>query len=256
LNRENPSFSLRQLFLILLLTFSGFILVDMLWQGENDAKIRILLLEGFTIIPALILIRMKHISAKQAFRLHPVSVRICGISLVIGVGLTIVTDALNRLLQLVIPMPQDLSNLLESVFKCESFFDGIIVFTGVVVIAALSEEMLFRGLVQGTLEKRMDITRAVMATAIVFTILHFNPWQAIPILILGVALGILTWKSGSIYSAIIIHALMNLLSVLSVNISASFLNRFFYSTWTAPFWILAGCAGLVWGFRLFYKWAE
>lgn len=256
MDKQAPSFPVRQIFFLLLLTFGGYILVDTLWPGDGESKTRILLLECMTVVPALVLVRLKKIPFRQTFRLHPVSARLLGLSLVIGAGLNIVTDALNRLILYLLPMPQDLLDLFESVFVCKSVPDILILFAGAVVIAALAEEMLFRGLIQGTFEAMTDITRAVMTTAVVFTILHFNPWQAVPILILGVALGILTWRCGSIYPAVIVHGMVNLLSVLSINISESFLKTVFYRSWTAPLWILAGCAAAVWGFRQFYKWTK
>lgn len=84
----------------------------------------------------------------------------------------------------------------------------------VVVVAALCEEIAMRGYVMGSLRKYGD-GFAIFAAAFVFAVMHGNLIQAPFALIAGVAIGYFTVKTGTLWTAFIIHALNNTVSVLS-----------------------------------------
>ena len=75
---------------------------------------------------------------------------------------------------------------------------------------ALSEELLFRGLLIGILASSALKQRgAVVVSAVVFGLAHVDPIQASISAVLGLYLGALTWAAGSIRPAILAHALNN-----------------------------------------------
>jgi membrane protease YdiL (CAAX protease family) len=88
---------------------------------------------------------------------------------------------------------------------------------GVVILAAISEELLFRGFLQVSLEKKGDITRAVILTSVTWTIIHVNPYWAIQIFITGIFIGFLAWRTNSVLPSMIVHATNNLISMLFIN---------------------------------------
>lgn len=90
------------------------------------------------------------------------------------------------------------------------------------IVAALTEELSLRGYVMGNLRLFGD-KFAVIASAIVFALMHGNLIQAPFALIAGFALGYLSIKTGSMWTAIVIHALNNLLSLV-VSYSADVLG--------------------------------
>lgn len=85
-------------------------------------------------------------------------------------------------------------------------------FIQVVVVAAVVEEICLRGVVMGNL-KQFGTKFAVLVSAIVFGIMHGNLVQAPFAFIVGVGLGYLAIKTGSIWTAIAIHALNNFISI-------------------------------------------
>ncbi len=95
--------------------------------------------------------------------------------------------------------------------------DWVLLLFGVVIIAAVSEEMIFRGFLQISLEKKGDINRAVILSSITWTLIHVNPYWAIQIFITGVILGFLAWRTDSAYPSMIVHAANNFLSLLFIN---------------------------------------
>lgn len=81
-----------------------------------------------------------------------------------------------------------------------------------VITAAFVEEICLRGTVMGNLRQYGD-RFAIMASAVMFGIMHGNLIQSPFALIAGFALGYLSIKCGSLWIAVIIHAINNGLSV-------------------------------------------
>lgn len=91
----------------------------------------------------------------------------------------------------------------------------------VVFIAALIEEISLRGYVMGNL-RRYGNCFAIVASAIVFGLMHGNLVQAPFALIAGFALGYFSIRTGSIWTGILIHAGNNFFSV-----ALSYIGEFF-----------------------------
>ena len=81
----------------------------------------------------------------------------------------------------------------------------------IVVVAAITEELVLRGYVMGNLRKYGD-TFAILASSVVFALMHGNLVQAPFALIAGMGLGYLSVKTGTIWTGITIHACNNLIS--------------------------------------------
>ena len=81
----------------------------------------------------------------------------------------------------------------------------------VVIIAAITEEITLRGYVMGNLRKHGD-KFAILASALVFGLMHGNLIQAPFALIAGFALGYFSIKTGSVWTGIAIHAANNFIS--------------------------------------------
>lgn len=99
-----------------------------------------------------------------------------------------------------IAQPQGLEGFLLSVLR-------------VSVVAALTEEISMRGCILQPLRKHGD-TFAIVASACTFGLMHGNLVQAPFALIVGIGLGYITVKTGSLWSAVIVHALNNLISTV------------------------------------------
>jgi membrane protease YdiL (CAAX protease family) len=71
------------------------------------------------------------------------------------------------------------------------------------------EEMMFRGYVQRRLLERWPAWIAIGFTSLVFAIVHIVPHAVVFAFPLGIWLGMMAWKSGSIWPGIICHASIN-----------------------------------------------
>lgn len=85
---------------------------------------------------------------------------------------------------------------------------------GISVMAPITEELLFRGIVQGELRKAMPETAAIIIQAILFAAYHIQPVQASYALIPGILLGVAYAWSRSIWVPIAMHMLFNALGSL------------------------------------------
>ena len=85
----------------------------------------------------------------------------------------------------------------------------------VVVLAPLTEEIFFRGLVQSMLRRYLHRPWvAVVLTAVFFAALHEPYWYSMPpLLALGLAIGYNYERTGRLWAPILIHALFNALNL-------------------------------------------
>jgi CAAX protease family protein len=199
----------------------------------------------FFAIPTLY-IRQKKYDITTLFRLKPVTSEIIQYSLLIGVTIGIVGDEIDRLVQLVIPMPEFMEELMK-VMIAQSAFDWIILLLGAVIIASIGEELLFRGFLQVTLEHKGDVTRAVILTSLSWTLIHTNPFWAVQIFIMGVIIGFLAWRTDSVIPGVIVHALNNFLSLLFINLNLETeLEWYLMGDHVNPIVLIPAIALLVW----------
>jgi membrane protease YdiL (CAAX protease family) len=77
------------------------------------------------------------------------------------------------------------------------------------IMPAVVEEIGFRGIIQTQLEKVVSPRVAILVASAAFSAAHFNPLSAPYLALVGVLLGWLKWKTGSLYPAIAAHFLHN-----------------------------------------------
>lgn len=88
---------------------------------------------------------------------------------------------------------------------------GIILLT---VGAGLVEELLFRGLMMGLLLKRGGPVRAIVLSSLAFGFAHVLGFKLAPTFAIGLVLGALRWRTGSVIPGMIVHASHNLIALL------------------------------------------
>ena len=219
-------------------------------------KTALFLTEGLIIVPALVYSIYYKYDLKNIFRLRKVNVQLIIISIFIGLAISVVSDGLDRLFQLFLPMPEIFEKQLVESLKINSMFDFVIIFLSAVIFAGLFEEMLFRGFVQKTFENEFNITQAILITAFIFGMIHLNPWWLVQISFFGIFLGIMAWKSDSIIPSMIVHFINNGLSLIFINSGQESYDWYLYKNQVYIPIILAAIVVTFFGFRLFFKICE
>ena len=85
-----------------------------------------------------------------------------------------------------------------------------------VIVAPFCEEVFFRGFVFPGLRRGMPVSWAIIVSSLLFAVSHADPGSFAVLLIIGLALAILRWRTRSIWPAILLHTLNNGIAALTV----------------------------------------
>jgi membrane protease YdiL (CAAX protease family) len=113
----------------------------------------------------------------------------------------------NYLMRLVWPKPASLVNI-DQALRHGDLWNALV---APVVVAPLTEEFLFRGLILHGFLQNYGRRKAVLVSALLFALFHLNPWQFSGALVMGVVFGWWLIESGSLLPCLLGHALANLL---------------------------------------------
>lgn len=131
-------------------------------------------------------------------------------------------------LNAIIPIPKSLENIfkrlendyekqVEAVARIRSFGEYLLSLFMIALLPALFEETLFRGGLQRILiDWFKRPMAAIIATSIVFSLVHFSYYGFLPRVALGVVLGLIYYYSGSIWLSIVAHCLNNAVAVTAM----------------------------------------
>jgi membrane protease YdiL (CAAX protease family) len=86
--------------------------------------------------------------------------------------------------------------------------------TGLAVLPAVCEELVFRGAVARGLATRLPLPLAALASAAVFSAYHMSIVQALPTFVLGTLLAMIAVRGASIIPAMLAHAVNNAMAIL------------------------------------------
>ena len=87
--------------------------------------------------------------------------------------------------------------------------NGLIPALSIAVAAPLTEELMFRGVIQPRLERAMPVWAAVVVQAVLFGVTHGTPIQMVYAFLLGLVFGFLRSRTGSILPGFAAHAAFN-----------------------------------------------
>ena len=98
----------------------------------------------------------------------------------------------------------------------------LIFFVG--ILAPCCEEIVFRGAIFSGYKKEGNVFKAILASGLLFGLLHMNMNQASYAFVIGILLGFLVQATGSIFSSILFHVLVNSSNVVMMLLTDSVLS--------------------------------
>jgi membrane protease YdiL (CAAX protease family) len=79
----------------------------------------------------------------------------------------------------------------------------------IALVPGFVEETFFRGYMQRRLLKRWPPAPAILVTTVLFGIMHIMPHAVANALVVGLWLGVLAWRTGSVWPGVVSHAFIN-----------------------------------------------
>jgi membrane protease YdiL (CAAX protease family) len=167
----------------------------------------------------------------DVFKFNRVSPFLWVAMVVFMIGFVIVTSETDNLLNYILPMPEFFRSLFETLMAEQLFFISIIV---IGIIPAFAEELFFRGLVLGGLINNYSKRKAIIISALLFGIIHLNPWQFYSGLIIGLISAWICIETKSILLCIYIHFFNNVLYTITVRYRELIPIKGFNSNFASP----------------------
>jgi uncharacterized protein len=244
-NHEGQGLRVRQVLSItvlmcmggLVLTFLATVLLKGLW-GWDDAVLQGKLSEGAAesevwkvrliaalnqmfvfLLPALGTLWL--LRSSMPVMLRKVSLRVwpnwhlLGLSialLIVSMPLVFYAYQINKL----VPLPPEMTaaaemanEAIKALMKMPDVWAFLANLTLIALLPAFGEELLFRGILQNQLMRRMPSLTAILLTGALFSLMHFQMDGFLPRWLLGVVLGWTYWRTRNFWVPVILHFLNN-----------------------------------------------
>ncbi len=235
---KNRNSDFNEILIFIAILFFGLALGGTFFQNIAG-KASYLLTEMSILILFSLFLRKRGYSLKKQFRWNPVPVSSFKYILLLSVGATFLFDELDRLMSLIMPIPEESYRMLLESLSFENFGEAFLIFSGVCIVAPFVEESLFRGFLQQRFERNANPTKAVLITSLIFSLFHLTPWWIAQLLIFAVFLGYFAWFSGSVLPSIIIHICYNTWSLyLMQNPDSKILDNYLWHNQVNPVLII------------------
>ncbi len=164
---------------------------------------------GLVALPALATARALGCDLRATFRLRAAPPAAFAAAALLALGcLVLQLDVLRLVRGLVEVGPAELEAARKATAPLEALpWPALLLLLA--VLPAVCEELLVRGFVLSGLRNGSGTVTAVVVSALIFAALHLDPVRLLPTFLMGLALGALVVRSGSLLPAIALHALYN-----------------------------------------------
>ena len=130
---------------------------------------------------------------------------IIGITICLSVGLNNVIS-----MSPLVAMSEEYQNASDAFYSSTIWIELL----GSALVTPFLEELLHRGVVFGRLRRMMGMWPAVIVSALIFAVLHFNIVQFVYAFLLGIVFALFVEKTGHLYPAVIAHVIANGIAVV------------------------------------------
>jgi membrane protease YdiL (CAAX protease family) len=171
-------------------------------------------------------------------------------------GLGILGSEMDNLLNYLIKEPAFFREIMEELFS-----DPLEYLAIAVLLAPVAEEIFYRGIIVRGFSLNYTTRKTIYASAILFALVHINPWQIPSAFIGGLILAWIFLETGSLWPCIYAHAFYNGLNLIVSEIVRVEIPGFtlpaaadvvsFQPWWFNLIGIILALIGLLWMNRLF-----
>lgn len=135
--------------------------------------------------------------------------------IVIGFGVFSLGNILVSILLYFLKDLPSITRTLETLDEVSNFSSGFfLTFLVIVILAPITEELIFRGILFEEINRLFDYKFAILSTALLFGIYHFNILQGVNTFVMALILAIVYYYRKNILDSILIHMVNNFLALI------------------------------------------
>lgn len=127
-------------------------------------------------------------------------------------------------------MPEVLKEQFESI----ALSSPLLALLAIGILAPIAEELLFRGAIYNLIKDGVGKYVALFVSSVLFALIHLNIYQASYTLFIGLFLGIILMKTGSLWLPIIFHIVYNLFGGIFGAFDQKLMELLFLKTYIIP----------------------
>lgn len=205
-------------------------------EDFSSIKIPVLIMQGFSAIFGLILIPIfllrkqqrswHNVTAPDTWHIQPALLVPIIVIVFMGVNSVFISwnadvnlpDAFG-IEQWARTMEDKLEELTKSITNFENTGELILAFVVIVIIPAIGEELVFRGMIQNDFYRATrNYHVAIWVSAFIFSAIHFQFYGFVPRLLLGALFGYLYYWSGNLWMPILAHFVNNGFTLMAMHL--------------------------------------
>jgi membrane protease YdiL (CAAX protease family) len=175
-------------------------------------RLALVLAELALVAPGILAVVACRVPGRALLDRWPLDLRTTLLMIAAGVSLWVASLGLLELQYTVwTPSPGYLEAFrkLHEALRPHGPLDAVVSVAAIAVVPAVCEELLMRGIVLPSLLTVARPQVAVGVSALVFAIIHLDPYRFLFTLVLGLALGYLRVRTGSLAACVLAHAMLN-----------------------------------------------
>lgn len=158
------------------------------------------------LIPLILALQKIKLPFAEVIKFKRVSRRAFAYSLIFIFGFLIISSEIDNILNYVLPVPPFVKAAFDGFLSNDHVITVLLL---VVLIPGFFEEFLFRGLLLHGFTQAYSIKRSIIYSAILFGLVHLNPWQFVGAFLIGVFSAWIFIKTGSLVISVVIHMINN-----------------------------------------------
>ncbi|MDX9974905.1 MAG: ABC transporter permease subunit/CPBP intramembrane protease [FCB group bacterium] len=195
---------------------------------------------GLVLAPTLLFLAFTRTRFREALNLRRPSLGALAGTVICGASWVVIVVQLGFWMNRALPVPPELAEAMAELYEGR---EAGLALLGLIFTAALSpaicEESLFRGAILSAFARRWPAWLAIVVTGLLFGLLHLSVYRMPVTAISGVVLAYLVYRSGSIYTGMLAHFMLNASALLAATQFAETLKPYRIDKVGEPLWVFA-----------------
>lgn len=196
---------LAELFFVYSCTFLAMFYFGQLAQLLSNPLIGLLIQQlCIILLPAILVVRAFKLPVKETMSLKKTAWKHYLIAPLLAPFTVFILTCLLKLQQELLPTPEEHTKHMMNIIM-PAGQSPLLTVALIALMPAVCEEMYFRGMMQGMLRNYLRPLVLCLSIGIAFGLFHMSVFRIVPTAILGILLGTIVLKTGSIFPAMLLH---------------------------------------------------